>query len=185
MLILKYQESWVNDFNSLKKVFEENISVDDITIEHIGSTSIKDLAAKPIIDIDIVYEKPNEFKVIKENLETLGYYHNGNQGIIGREVFKRNKKKDKHIILDSIHHHLYVCQINNNELRRHLFFRDYLRENPNEREEYEKLKYSIADITNQDRKQYAKLKEVMANEFVESIIEKSKKKLIRMPHKTE
>jgi GrpB-like predicted nucleotidyltransferase (UPF0157 family) len=176
MLILEYQESWVNDFNNLKSVLRQNISVKDIKIEHIGSTSIKGLAAKPIIDIDIVYEKSESFKEIKESLVILGYYHNGNQGIIGREVFKRNKKEDNHLILDSIQHHLYVCQINNEELRRHLFFRDYLRENPKEREEYEKIKFEIAEITNQDRKEYAKLKEVMAKEFIESIIEKSKEK---------
>lgn len=176
MLILEYQESWVNDFNSLKKVFEENISVNDIKIEHIGSTSIKDLAAKPIIDIDIVYEESDSFKEIKKNLISLGYYHNGNQGIIGREVFKRNRTENNHIKLDSIPHHLYVCQINSDELLRHLCFRDYLRENPKERVEYEKLKYKIAEMTNQDKKKYAKLKETMAQEFVESIIEKSKEK---------
>ncbi len=176
MLIVEYQESWEKDFNSLKKVFEENISVSNIRIEHIGSTSIKGLAAKPIIDIDIVYENSESFKVIKDDLLALGYYHNGNQGIIGREVFKRSKKEDKHITLDTIQHHLYLCQISSDELRRHLFFRNYLRENPKERKEYEKLKYKIAEITNEDRKEYAKLKEVMAREFVESIIEKSKEK---------
>lgn len=51
-----------------------------------------------------------------------------------------------------------------------------MRENTKEREEYEKIKFEIAEITNQDRKEYAKLKEVMAKEFVESIIEKSKEK---------
>jgi len=116
------------------------------------------------------------FKEIKKNLVTLGYYHNGNQGIIGREVFKRNKQGVNHIELDSIPHHLYVCQINSDELRRHLFFRDYLRENSKKRIEYENLKYKIAEMAKQDRKEYAKLKEDMAKEFVESIIEKSKGK---------
>lgn len=173
-LILEYQESWVKDFNNLKNVLEENLSINDIKIEHIGSTSIKGLAAKPIIDIDIIYENPESFKEIKESLVTVGYYHNGNQGIIGREVFKRNIKEDNHIVLDSIKHHLYVCQINSDELRRHLFFRDYLRENPKQRKEYEKLKFKLAEISNQDRKKYAKLKEVKAKEFIESIIALSK-----------
>lgn len=172
MLIQKHQESWANDYKSLKKVFEEYVSTDDLKIEHIGSTSVKQLAAKPIIDIDIVHEKSESFRAIKRSLEQLGYYHNGNQGIVGREVFKRNKNQENHVILDSIPHHLYVCQINSNELRRHLFFRDYLRVNQKEREEYEKLKYKIAEIANQDRKKYAKLKESIARAFVESILEK-------------
>ena len=174
MLIQEHQEYWENDFNELKKVLEENIPTNDIKIEHIGSTSIKGLAAKPIIDIDIVHEKSASFKEIKMGLEKLGYYHNGNQGIQGREVFKREKKGENHITLDSIKHHLYVCHINSDELQRHLIFRDYLRENERERAEYEKLKYKIAEKTNQDRKKYAKLKEVMAKEFIELIIKKSK-----------
>ncbi len=174
MLIQEYQERWVNDFNELKKVLGDNIPTNDLKIEHIGSTSIKGLAAKPIIDIDIVYEKPKSFLEIKMGLIKLGYYHNGNQGIPGREVFKREKKEKKHILLDSIKHHLYVCQKNSDELQRHLIFRDYLRENQKERIEYEKLKYKIAAMTNQNRKEYAKQKEAMAKEFVESILEKSK-----------
>lgn len=173
MLIQEYQESWVNDFNSLKRILEEGISTDDINIEHVGSTSIKGLAAKAIIDIDIVYEKTASFNQIKQGLEKLGYYHNGDQGIVGREVFKRIQKEEKHVILDAIQHHLYVCQTNSDELQRHLLFRDYLRENQKEREEYEKLKYKIAEIADQNRKEYAKLKEVMAKEFIGSILKKS------------
>lgn len=174
MLIQEYQESWEHDFQQLKEMFEENIPIDDLTIEHVGSTSIPGLAAKPIIDIDIVYEKPASFHDIKRGLEALDYYHNGDQGIIGREVFKRNKKYQNHVLLDAITHHLYVCHINSEELRKHLIFRDHLRENPKAREAYESLKYEIAEIANQDRKAYAKLKEVKARTFVESVIEKHK-----------
>lgn len=180
MLLQKYQEHWVNDFNELKKILAEHIPTNDINIEHIGSTSIKNLAAKPIIDIDFIYEKPASFKTIKIGLEKLGYYHIGDQGITGREVFKRDKEegREHHILLDSIKHHLYVCQINSNELQRHIFFRDYLRDHEKERERYEKLKYKIAKQANQDRKKYAELKEVMAREFVESIIRRSIEKQI-------
>jgi GrpB-like predicted nucleotidyltransferase (UPF0157 family) len=177
MLIQKYQESWATDFNKIKEVIEEKLPNNDIKIEHIGSTSIKNLAAKPIIDIDIVYCKSDSFREIKLGLEKLGYFHNGNQGIIGREVFKREKLKGSHWILDSIKHHLYVCQVNSEELQRHLFFRDYLRENERERKEYEDLKYRIAEKTSQDKKEYANLKEVMAREFVESIIKMHKNKV--------
>jgi GrpB-like predicted nucleotidyltransferase (UPF0157 family) len=175
MLIQKYKKQWPNDFKQIKEVIEKNVSTDDIKIEHIGSTSVKGLAAKPIIDIDVVFEKPASFSKIKMSLEKLGYYHNGDQGIKGREVFKRNKQGEHHIILDTIKHHLYVCHVNSEELRRHLVFRDYLRKNEEKRTEYEELKYKIAQLTNQDRKEYANLKEVMAKDFVESIIKKATK----------
>lgn len=170
MLIQKHQNSWVNDFNDLKKILEKTIPLDDIIIEHIGSTSVKDLAAKPIIDIDIVYNKTESFEAIKLSLEKLNYYHKGDQGIPGREVFKRKESEDPHGVLDVIAHHLYVCHIDSKELRRHLAFRDYLRENEVARREYENLKYAIAEKTKQNRKEYAKQKEIMAKDFIESII---------------
>ena len=172
MLIQAYQRSWEHDFQQIKEILEENIVIDDLTIEHVGSTSVKGLAAKPIIDIDIVYKKTASFHEIKRGLEALDYYHNGNQGIVGREVFKRNKKDRNHVILDAITHHLYVCHIDSEELRKHLIFRDYLRENQQAREAYERLKYEIAEIVNQDRKAYAKLKEIKARTFVESVLAK-------------
>ena len=173
MLLQKHQEHWAKDFNELKKVLEDNITISDIRIEHIGSTSVKGLAAKPIIDIDIVYKNETSFEIIKTDLELLGYYHNGDQGIAGREVFKRTNEGEQHIILDHVKHHLYVCHNNSTELHRHLAFRDYLRKHEQARITYEKLKYEIAEKTNQDRKAYADLKEVVAREFIESIIKKS------------
>ena len=176
MLIHSYQENWANDFNEIKEVIIEALEDIEITIEHIGSTAIRNLAAKPIIDIDIVQNKNVSFEDIKKGLEKLGYFHNGDLGIKGREVFKRNNLKEKHFTLDFINHHLYVCQIECDELQRHLTFRNYLIENEKERKEYEKIKYKIAEIAKQDRKAYAELKEIMAKEFVESVLKKAKEK---------
>ncbi len=175
MLIHEYQKSWAKSFIKIKEVIKTTIPNIVLEVEHIGSTSVKYLAAKPIIDIDLIYFHSKSFEKVKEGLENIGYYHNGNQGIEGREVFKRDKLKQNHPILDSIYHHLYVCHINNEELRRHLIFRDFLRANDNKRIEYEKLKISIAERANQDKKEYARLKEEMAREFIESIISRSTK----------
>ena len=68
------------------------------------------LASKPIIDIDLVYFDWNDFEKIKAHLESIDYYHNGNQGIVDREVFKRIN--NNHPIVDTIAHHSYVCPSN-------------------------------------------------------------------------
>ena len=170
-LIIEYQKSWAKDFSTLKNILEENISLKNIKIEHIGSTSVKGLAAKAIIDIDIVYNEFESFKTIKSDLERIGYYHNGNQGIHGREVFKRLRPNNIEFqILDITTHHLYVCHKESEELKRHLIFRDFLRANPPERMAYQKLKYAIAEQTNNDKKEYQRIKEIRAKQFVESII---------------
>lgn len=170
MLIQPYHKSWEKDFILIKEIIIDLLGESYLEIEHIGSTAVPGLAAKPIIDIDLVYHQIDEFDKIKEGLESLGYYHNGNQGIPQREVFKRNKKSHYHEVLDGIDHHLYVCPANSPELKRHLLFRDYLRTHDDVREEYEDLKYEIARIAQQDKKVYAKLKEEMAREFIGEIL---------------
>jgi GrpB-like predicted nucleotidyltransferase (UPF0157 family) len=103
----------------------------------------------------------------------MGYYHNGNQGIEQREVFKRGIKPTNEV-LDRIVHHLYVCPTESKALENHLLFRDYLRKNEWARLAYQELKYELAEKANQDKKRYAALKESNVNDFVDSIIGKER-----------
>ena len=106
-------------------------------------------------------------------MEKVGYYHNGNQGIEGRDVFKRNGKCTSKI-LDTVNHHLYVCSIESKALERHILSRNFLRKNDWARLEYQQMKYGLAEKANQDKKKYAELKELYVNYFIDSIIEKEK-----------
>ncbi len=173
MLIQAYQKSWIDDFVEIKKVIDDALINLKVSIEHVGSTSIPGLAAKPIIDIDIVLDKSVEFNEIKKRLEKIGYSHNGNQGIPQRDVFKRGKTEATWGILDSIVHHLYVCPMDSEELRRHILFRDYLIANEETRIQYQNLKYDLAIQAHQDRKKYAQLKEMKASSFINTVIQKS------------
>ncbi len=170
-LIQEYNIEWSENFNKIALVLATSIKGTNIRIEHVGSTSVPGLAAKNIIDIDVVYHEPEDFDTIKSDLEKMGYYHNGDQGILGREVFKRNVNIDfQHGILDEVKHHLYVCHKDNSELKRHIQFRDYLRRNEEARNQYAALKIEIAERAEQDKKTYNRLKEEMASRFIEEII---------------
>lgn len=175
MLLQKYNPTWIQHFQDLKIEFENTLQELYVQIEHIGSTSVVGLAAKPIIDIDIVYWEDDDFEKIKNRLSNIGYYHNGNQGIPEREAFKRKGSIEKHPILDYIKHHLYVCPSDGVELQRHILFRDFLRKNESVRKEYENLKFEIAAAVNHDQKKYAALKEIRAKEWILSIVELAKK----------
>ncbi|MFT5618769.1 MAG: GrpB-like predicted nucleotidyltransferase (UPF0157 family) [Arenicella sp.] len=106
-------------------------------------------------------------------MSAIGYFHNGNQGIEGREAFKRKDSQSKHKILDKITHHLYACPADSQELKRHLIFRNELRKTESIRLEYQQIKYEIAQQVNQNKKLYAELKEEKARAFILSVIEKS------------
>ena len=169
MLLKKYSPNWINDFNNIKAKLEKAVDGLAFTIEHVGSTAVPNLDAKPIIDIDIIYNNQADFEIIKSRLENIGYYHYGNQGIEDRDVFKR-KSLSTDSILDAVQHHLYVCPINSKALERHILFRDYLRKNDWARIKYQEMKYELAAQANQNKKVYAALKEDNINDFIDSII---------------
>lgn len=173
MLIKKYTSDWIKNFEDLKLEIDKGLSGFKYRVEHVGSTSIPELDSKPIIDIDIIYEKESEFEKIKYGLIKIGYFHNGNQGIEEREVFKR-KGKLRSGTLDIIKHHLYVCPTNSKALERHVLSRDFLRKNDWARLKYQQMKYDMAEKANQYKKLYAELKELNVNDFIDKIIEKGK-----------
>jgi GrpB-like predicted nucleotidyltransferase (UPF0157 family) len=143
-----------------------------LRVEHVGSTAIPNLRAKPILDLDIVMPSYDEFPEIVEGLRRLGYTHNGDQGIREREVFKPLDDMAPCTVPPRkwMSHHLYACPASSLELRRHLIFRDALRAHENLRQEYEKIKLSIAERSGGDRKVYAQIKEIECRGFVESVL---------------
>jgi GrpB-like predicted nucleotidyltransferase (UPF0157 family) len=78
-----------------------------------------------------------------------------------------------HPILDQIPHHLYVCAADSTELRNHIVFRDFLLKDATTRQQYQELKYKIAETAEQDRKRYAILKEINAQSFINNILERA------------
>ena len=131
-----YNPVWKEEFIIIKIELLTVLAGKISSIEHIGSTSVEGLHAKPIIDIDIVID--NNFEEVKALLESLGYLHEGDLGINGREAFRYISKP--HLMA----HHLYVCNKNSEELHRHIAFRDYLRDHKKERETYSEIKKELA-----------------------------------------
>ena len=172
MVIEEYNEDWKNQYEQIKNILENSLSK-AIKIEHVGSTSITGMWAKPIIDIDIVIENINDFEKTKKELEEIGYLHKGDQGIIGREVFKRNNIV-KNEILDKINHHLYVCTKDNEELKRHILFRDYLDKHYEMKMEYNNIKKAIIEkYGKENREKYVEIKETEYKWFFEEVLKKA------------
>lgn len=107
-----------------------------VHVEHVGSTSVPGLPAKPVIDIDVVIPSRADLLEATARLATLGYEHQGDLGITSRESFKRPPGAPPQ--------NLYVCAEGSPELRRHLAFRDYLRAHPDAARQYGQLKRELA-----------------------------------------
>ncbi|MGH0925140.1 GrpB family protein [Bacillus pacificus] len=144
--IEEYNIKWESEFNKLQTLINDVMEDSILSIEHVGSTSIKGLAAKPVLDIDIVIEDYGFFPKVVTKLEAIGYYHQAKWSYKGREAFGR---KDAFVPWSEestvwMEHHLYVCDKNSEELRKHIAFRDYLREHDDVAGEYGRLKEELA-----------------------------------------
>lgn len=134
VVVEPYNIIWKQDFQNIKAEIEDALGDLALSIEHVGSTSVEGLSAKPIIDIDVVIEDRLILDDVILALKKIGYTHEGDQGIEGREAFKYQGKE--HLSK----HHLYVCAKDASELRRHIGFRDYLRNHPEAVAEYSRIK---------------------------------------------
>jgi len=146
IVIEDYDPQWAQDFLALKKVYERKLSPISCQIIHVGSTSVKGLAAKPIIDVDIVVKSQKDVLKCIEYLKELGYVHRGQNGIKGRESFER--KDDQVPYDDSVKswrdHHLYCCVEGVDALNNHLKLKAFLQKHPDAVKEYSQLKKQLS-----------------------------------------
>lgn len=141
--VVDYDPAWAEAFAGISGAVAAALGPLALRIEHVGSTAVPGLGAKPIIDIDVVIESPGVLPLVVEALSTLGYSHEGDGGIPGREAFRREVPADGSRRAWPAHH-LYVCPRDSEELRRHLRFRDYLRGQPEAAARYDALKRDLA-----------------------------------------
>lgn len=148
VIVLPYDAAWKTAFEDIKCEIQYALADLIIGIEHVGSTSVEGLSAKPCIDIDIIIQDYTAFDKIVKKLANIGYVHEGNLGIENREAFRYSNKP--HLMT----HHLYVCPQNSKELHRHIAFRDFLRNNPEAARQYGHIKETAAQLFPDDIDQY-------------------------------
>jgi GrpB-like predicted nucleotidyltransferase (UPF0157 family) len=172
-MLAEHNPRWSVAFAELSTVLVRALEGLFLRVEHVGSTAVPGLRAKPTLDVDIVIPGYDVFPRVVAALAQRGYTHNGDQGIPEREAFKRGGDttvpwtEPRQAWMD---HHLYVCPVHGRELHRHLRFRDALRQNPELRTEYECLKLDYAQRAQGDRKVYAQIKELECRPFVERVL---------------
>ena len=162
----EYNLAWISWFESLCAFLEPKLGRNIIRIEHVGSTSIPGMIAKPIIDFDIVI-RMSDFKEVCSRLEEIGYVHQGTLGIPEREAFVLSNLELKDELPP---HHLYVCDLHSIELHRHIAFRDYLIANPEDARRLSELKLHLIEQHNGDRESYIEGKDPLVREILEQAL---------------
>ena len=158
VVVEKWNPQWKYEYEKIVASLGKDIIYNSIKIEHVGSTSVEGLSAKPVIDLDIVIEK-DKFEIIKELLNKKGYEYEGDLGIEGREAFSYSGKEEL------MTHHLYVCPQDSKELFKHITFRNFLKNNSDLAAEYSKVKEQAAVLYPDDIDKYMEFK----SEIIEKI----------------
>lgn len=159
VIVTPYDKAWKTAFEEIKVEIESVIGDLIIGIEHVGSTSVEGLSAKPCIDIDVIIKDYSVFNAVVKELEKIGYSHKGDLGIKDREAFKYVDKPHLQT------HHLYVCPQYSEELHRHITFRDFLRSNAEAVKKYSLVKEKAAQLFPNDIDKYIEYKSPCIEEF--------------------
>lgn len=159
--IVEWTPEWEDEFRSEQSRIRDAIGQHISAIEHIGSTAVPDLGAKPVIDILVGVERLAEAENCIEPLEHLGYeYCPEFEDEMPNRRYFRKTASGRHT------HHLHVVAQGGDFWERHLLFRDYLREHDDVVRQYDELKRELAEKHPQDIAAYTEAK----TEFIESVV---------------
>ncbi len=147
VVIREYDPRWATEFEREQLVLAQLLGDLDARIEHIGSTAVEGLAAKPIIDIAIGFDDRTWLEQARQLLAEVGYDDRGDFGDAGGVVFAKGSEERRT-------HYLHLVQVGSDQWHRYLAFRDALRGDPGRREEYAKLKRTLAMRVGNDREAY-------------------------------
>ena len=168
--IVEYDPNWKNLYREEESKIKNIINDILISIHHIGSTSIENLKAKPIIDILAVVDDINKVDRYNDDFANIGYKAMGENGIAKRRFFMKDYIDDNGT--QKRFSHIHIFDINNKfDIERHLAFRDFLRVNKNIAEEYVKIKLEALKNCNNDIELYCDYKDKFIKDIEKKALE--------------
>jgi GrpB-like predicted nucleotidyltransferase (UPF0157 family) len=164
--VFDYDPRWPKMFDGEKTLILKALGNKAVSIEHIGSTAVPGLGAKPIIDIMVGVRLLSDARRCIRPLERIDYEYvpEYEASIPDRRYFRKGPNEPNK------HYHLHMVEYDSEFWKRQLFFRDYLRTHPKAASEYFKLKKQLAVKYHLDREGYTEAK----TSFITSIVSKAK-----------
>lgn len=144
--VIAPQKQWVEQFEQEQSILERIFDKQILAIHHIGSTAIRNINAKPVIDILMVVKDIQVIDRYNQEMIRIGYECLGENGMLGRRFFIKGG--------DNRSHHLHVFQDGNSEIQRHILFRDFMNNHPAEAADYSRLKKELAQTFPYDIESY-------------------------------
>ncbi|MBI3969060.1 MAG: GrpB family protein [Chloroflexi bacterium] len=155
--IVAYDHNWPVRYELERPLIVGALGAELRDVQHIGSTAVRGLGAKPVIDILAAVDWLGPAAAYRERLEPLGYQHRSHAEDADRLFFWKGSPEAFHV---------HVVTYGSWTYRRHLLFRDYLLAHPAVAQQYERLKRELAAEAGTNRDRYA----ASTIEFVDSIV---------------
>ena len=166
--VVAWSPRWAEQFEEVAAVLGDALAqVPSTRVEHVGSTSVPGLAAKPVLDIDVIVD-PADVPAAVSALESLGYEHRGDLGVTGREAFLAPGPPRRNV---------YVCAAGTANVRNHVAVRDVLRSREDLREAYADVKVALAADPGMDIDTYIAGKSEVLQQVLEASGELSPEEL--------
>lgn len=161
--VVPYDARWPELYNAEAERIRRTLAARglSVSLEHTGSTSVRGLCAKPIIDILAGRDRDTSRELLVAALEEAGFTYRGESGIPGRDFFRRGDPRS---------YHLHMVERGSPFWHDHLDFRDYLRAHPDVADAYGALKLDLARRFPNDREQYIEAK----TDFVLGVLRRSR-----------
>lgn len=156
--VVDWSPQWAEQFEEVASALR--VALGDVAsarVEHVGSTSVPGLAAKPILDIDVIVGRDDVAPAVAA-LESVGYEHRGDLGVAGREAFFAPGPPRRNV---------YVCEAGTVNVRNHLAVRDVLRSHDDLRDAYAEVKRALADDPTMDIDTYLAGKSAVLQQVLE------------------
>lgn len=165
VVLREYDPEWAHVFELEKSFLVNLLGKDCLAIEHIGSTAVPGLAAKPIIDMLMGVRSLADVSELSPVLEKNGYEYRENGSDDKQVLFVKGPEEKRT-------HYLHIMEFGGPMWRNDLAFRDYLRTHPEAAVQYQSLKQELASKYKDDRTNYTKGKE----DFIGEILAKTTNK---------
>ena len=164
VVLTPYQDAWAHLFNEEKRRLEEGIGRRVLEVQHVGSTSILGMKAKPVLDLAVAVENFEEASALVPFVEKLGYTHRGEHGVPRRHYFVKDPPENRT-------HHLHMLEVRSENWRVLLQFRDHLKAHPETVAAYQTLKENLAKRYPGDRNAYTDGKYT----FIQEVLRKAQR----------
>ncbi len=164
VILEKHNDRWAEMFQAEAKELRKIFGDLALSIEHVGSTSIPGIMAKPLVDIQVGLRQLSDFEKVRAKFEKEPYSVKPDPSP-DEQLVRKGPEESRFFLI-------HICAVDSDRFKNTLLFRDYMRTHPDKAREYEELKKTLAAKYPDNRPMYTASK----NDFIQAVLKEARAK---------